>query len=43
MLLDDKSLRKRIGENAKESVKSFKWECSAKKIAKIYEQILGES
>jgi len=42
MLLDNKSLRKKIGENAKERVKSFKWECSAKKIAQIYKQILGE-
>jgi len=43
MLLDNKSLRKRIGENAKKSVTSFKWENSAKKIAKIYKQILGEN
>jgi glycosyltransferase involved in cell wall biosynthesis len=43
MLLNNKSLRKKIGKNAKESVKSFKWECSAKKIAKIYKQILGEN
>ena len=43
MLGDIGILRKKIGENAKESVKSFKWECSAKKIAKIYKQILGEN
>lgn len=43
MLLDNKPLRKKIGENAKERVKSFKWECSAKKIEKIYKQILGEN
>ena len=36
-------LRKKIGEKAKERVKSFKWECSVKKIAQIYKQILGEN
>lgn len=43
MFLNNKSLRKKIGENAKERVKSFKRECSAKKIEKIYKQILGEN
>lgn len=43
MLGNISTLREKIGENAKESVKSFKWECSAKKIAQIYKQILGEN